>query len=400
MVALAVAPAAVATGEEEAVPAVTFARTGAEQVVFDYDAASGGSCDTSATGDLPDAAARAFRDAAGKVHLIATHHRHWASISTGTSLDSVARDCAHMIYEAGNDPDPATYDNRGWLESFYTLDGRTIHALVAMDYHPRHYDKPCGTMPADASRCWYGTTVQATSTDGGYSFTSPAPGTPRFIAGVPYQADPAVTATGGAFVPSNIVVGPDGALYATLSMEPRELQAGGTCLIRTTAAALGNPAAWRAWDGDGFDVQFASPYPSVPDDPENHVCTPVGVGRLQRPVRSLIEVEGHDLYIAISHGVLPGDPAIKVLASTSTNLVDWTPPQAVMDLPRYGQNGESCSTHSGAVRYQYPSLLDPQSTSRNFNTTGTTAYIYATRVAYCAGFNRDLVRIPISITVS
>ncbi len=219
---------------------------------------------------------------------------------------------------------------------------------------------------------------------------------------MPYQASTSVTATGGAFVPSNIVTGPDGALYATLSFEPRRLQAGGTGLIRTTAAAIGNPASWRAYDGSGFNVQFDSPYPTATTERQYHVCTPIGAGRLQRPMRSLIEVEGQDLYLAISHGVLPGDPAVKVLVSTSTDLIEWAPPQAIvdLDLPGYGQGGESCETHGGQVRYQYPSLLDPQSTSRNFNTTGTIAYIYATRVRYCDGLNRDLIRIPISIAVS
>ena len=369
---------------------VSFAVTGPKETVFDY------ATDRCATNDLPDAAARAFRDASGDVHLIATHYQHWASI--GTSLNTAERDCAHMIYAAGANPNPATYDNRGWLETFWTEDGDTIHGLVAMDYHPEHYGLTCAT----SGDCWYGTTVQATSTDGGYSFTSPAQGTPRFVAGPPYQFDPALPETLGTFVPSNIVVGPDpDYLYATLSFERRAPATDGTCLIRTPREQIGEPTAWRAWGGSGFTVKFASPYPSEPEIPQAHECVSVA-NSLGRPIRSLLKVEGQDLYLAIAHGTatVGGVTRAVVRASTSTDLITWTPPQTVMELPRYGQFGETCSTHSGQERYQYPSLLDPESTSINFETTGSTAYVYATAITYCAGLDRDLVRWPISITVS
>ncbi|MBB5789350.1 hypothetical protein [Jiangella mangrovi] len=381
--------AAAPAGAEEAdeLATVSFAVTGPMETAFDYGTER---CNTL---DLPDAAARAFRDSSGDVHLIATHYLHWASI--GSSLNSVTRDCAHMIYAAGANSNPATYDNRGWLETFWTEDGDTIHGLVAMDYHPEHYGLTCAT----SGDCWYGTTVQATSTDGGYSFTSPAQGTPRFVAGAPYQFDSTLPETLGTFVPSNIVDGGDGYLYATLSFERRAPATDGTCLIRTDDIA--DPAAWRAWGWSGFTVQFASPYPTAPSIPSAHECVSVA-NSLGRPIRSLIKVEGQDLYLAIAHGtaIVGGVTKTVVRASTSTDLVTWTTPQTVMELPRYGQFGENCSTHPNQERYQYPSLLDPESTSINFETTGSTAYIYATAITYCKGLDRDLVRWPISITVS
>ena len=51
----------------------------------------------------------------------------------------------------------------------------------------------------------------------------------------------------------------------------------------------------------------------------------------------------------------------------------------------------------------YPSLLDPQSPSRNFEDTGDHAYIYLTDIhpeACHIGTNRDLLRIPVAIGVS
>lgn len=397
--ALTAGPTA-ATADEELLPAVSFSVGTTAEKVFDYDAPVGGSCDTSADGDLPDAAARAFRDSTGTVHLIATHYQHWASI--GSSLNDVERDCSHLLYAAGNDPDPEDFDDRGWLETFYTEDGETIHALVAMDYHPDHHaGLDC---IAVANQCWYGTTVQATSTDGGYSFTSPAQGTPRFVAGPRERFDENEADPLGTFVPSNIVEGPDGALYATLSYElravpPNQPRSGGTCLIRTLPENIDDPTAWRAWDGTGYNVAFTNPYLlSVPPPANANRCAPIA--GLQRAVRSLLKVEGQDFYLAISHGIMPGETTPSVIAYTSENLRDWSAPIKVKDLPRYGQFGESCGTHGGVERWQYPSLLDPESTSINFNTTGTTAYLYATSITYCNGVNRDLVRWPVTITIS
>ncbi|SDU70876.1 hypothetical protein [Jiangella alkaliphila] len=386
------ATTATATTADETAPlaTVTFAVTGPKETVFNYGD------DACATLDLPDAAARAFRDSSGEVHLIATHYQHWASI--GSSLNNVGRDCANMIYAAGANPLPETFDNRGWLESFYTLDGDTIHGLVAMDYHPDHY---AGLDCSVQDQCWYGTTVQATSTDGGYSFTSPATGTPRFVAGpdVPFDANSPDRV--GTFVPSNIVEGPgaDPYLYATLSYDRPGSE--GHCLIRTLPQNLGNPASWRAWDGTGFGVQFKSPY-AAGTQPGDNDCAPVA-SSLGWPIRSLIRMEGQDLYLAITHGtaIVGGVTKPVVRASTSTDLRTWTTPQTVMELPRYGQFGESCTPElEGQERYQYPSLLDPESTSINFNSTGSTAYVYATAIRYCEGLDRDLVRWPISITVS
>jgi hypothetical protein len=51
----------------------------------------------------------------------------------------------------------------------------------------------------------------------------------------------------------------------------------------------------------------------------------------------------------------------------------------------------------------YPSLLDPNSSSRNFEDTGDHAYIYLTDIHLDAchiGTNRDLVRIPVAIQVN
>ena len=46
----------------------------------------------------------------------------------------------------------------------------------------------------------------------------------------------------------------------------------------------------------------------------------------------------------------------------------------------------------------YPSLLDPTSPSRNFDTVGDTAYLYYTRMnAGQASLDRDLLRVAVTV---
>ncbi|MFM7023535.1 MAG: hypothetical protein ACKOXB_11225 [Flavobacteriales bacterium] len=58
---------------------------GSATTVFDYSASN---CNTI---DIPDAPARAFRDASGKINLIATHYTNWRM--TGSDFTSLTKDC-------------------------------------------------------------------------------------------------------------------------------------------------------------------------------------------------------------------------------------------------------------------------------------------------------------------
>ena len=81
--------------------------------------------------DVPDAPARAFRDADGKVQLIATHFINRRMV--GDTLNSVKQDC-NIIMDSHKNPDPSQFNDREWITSVYTLDGKTIYALVHNEY--------------------------------------------------------------------------------------------------------------------------------------------------------------------------------------------------------------------------------------------------------------------------
>jgi hypothetical protein len=365
-------------------PLVSLRVAGPEEVVFDH-ATQG--CDIL---DIPDDAARAFRDRKGVVHLMASHYLNRAML--GPDLDHVQRDC-HVVYQASANPDPSQFDDFGWLETFYTADGIHVHALISMDYHPFRHNLPCGSTPAEDRDCWYSALVQADSKDGGRNFTTPKEASQRLVATAPYQFDPNHSPTTGALVPTNIIQW-KGYYYTLISSANDRAQPGGDCIMRTQH--LDAPGSWRAWDGKGYNLAFIDPYPTAPADPAMHVCTTVGAdGRLFSPVRTLLKFDSGG-FIAVMVG--PTDKNdMTIYASTSLDLINWSRPIAFAKLPIYGR-GSSCAATPGKQVYYYPSLLDPHSSARNFETVGNTAYLYATRYAYCANMKRDLVRYPIVLT--
>jgi hypothetical protein len=88
-----------------------------------------------------------------------------------------------------------------------------------------------------------------------------------------------------------------------------------------------------------------------------------------------------------------GNTVSGIYYSTSDDLIDWTPRKLIVEV-------ESTQTHrcGDPNPVAYPSVLDPDSTSRNFETTGKRAYLYLTRFNYesCREtMDRDLVRVPI-----
>ena len=374
----------VRTLHAQTAPSLTFHVTGPMETIVNHKK------DACNEVDIPDEAAHAWRDASGTVRLIASHHENLEL--SGPDLNHLKSTCK-LAYAAGGSAHPEDFNDMGWIESVYTTDGKTIHGIVSMDYHPLRHHLPCSEPKGDP--CWYSVLTQVDSHDGGRSFTAPVPGASRFIAGAPYQFDPQHPEVVGALVPTQMVTW-NGYVYAFFSMAGSRDQKTGDCLVRTKDPA--DPAGWRAWDGAGFNVQFIDPYPKPLANPVAHTCQPVGGRNLFSPVRSLLRLDGNKGFLAVMVGPhRVGDKlSTAVLASTSTDLLNWSTPVPIMDLPFYHPGG--CSTDPHGVSFGYPSLLDPASPSLNFNTFGSSGYLYLTLYRYCEGLNRDLVRFPISVT--
>jgi hypothetical protein len=359
---------------------------GPPQTVFDWSTQA---CEPNHIPDLP---ARAFRDDQGRVQLIMAHFRTRRLV--GPNLGHLSVDCT-PTFSSSQDADPAAYNDREWIASIWTDDGKNVDALVHDEYQGDQHPGMCPQ--ASYFPCWYNAITFARSTNGGNSFTQPAP-PHQLVASTPY---PYLAGAGpyGYFEPSNIVQSPtDGYYYAMMHAEEYGLQGVGTCLMRTRTPD--NPASWRGWSGSGFAVQFVDPYQSPAPSPAGHICARVAFGNIATMHESLTYNTYLQRYLLAGsaafwnsglHAQVPG-----FYYSTSKDLIHWGQPTLLMrgPLPWTYRCG-------GANPIEYPSLIDPTSASRTFSTTGRQPYLYYTRLHYrdChATLDRDLVRVPLQLS--
>lgn len=345
-------------------------RAGPAETVFSHES------DACQPLDIPDAPARAFRDAGGRVHLFASHYINLAAV--GPDLNSVKRECIVVFQGAGSN-DPATFDNQAWLTSFWTKDGKTIYALVHNEFH----GEPLTCSPL---KCWYNAVTSAVSRDRGFHFTRAES---AIVAAPAYPLDNAVRHPVGYFGSSGIQES-NGYYSTVVWAEAAAPQERGACLLRT--ADLTHPESWRAWDGSGFNVRLGNPY-SEPSSLPPHVCSPVDSGRLRSAVLSLVRHRPTGRYIglmSVEDGPRPG-----FFVSDSTDLLNWSEPSRIMDT------GPAVAGECGnRPTLAYPALLDANSPSRNFEIIGNRAYLYFTQFHFkdCEEtLDRDLLRVPIIV---
>ena len=350
--------------------------TGPEEIVFDW------SSDRCETEDIPDLPARAFRDADGNVQLIASNRR-----MIGSDLDSLVRDCS-LTMGSDVDPNPAHHNDWELLHALYTTDGQNIHALVHNEYTGHTHPGMCPS--GSYFQCWYNSVTYASSTDQGKTYTHlPAPA--HLVASVPYRYVPD-SGPYGIFNPSNIIHNPaDGYYYSMLHLEPSGEQQWGTGVMRTRT--IDDPSSWRCWDGSGFNAAFVNPYTESNYDPGEHICAPVSRDHLGKMYDSLTFNTYLNRFLLIgATGLWDPERQEEVNGfyfSLSDDLINWTPPRLIME-------GSLWWTANNVVdRVAYPSVLDPDDTSRNFENSDSEVYLYFTRWNAGTIYDRDLIRIPI-----
>jgi hypothetical protein len=130
------------------------------------------------------------------------------------------------------------------------------------------------------------------------------------------------------------------------------------------------------------------------------VCAPVATSDISEMTQSLTYNSVLQRFLLVGTSG-DWDPQAKrtvwgIYYSTSTDLLHWTHRQLLVEaeLTWTYQCGD-------ADPLLYPSLIDPGSPSRSFDTTGTSAYLYYTRFHYAGcqqTMDRDLVRVPVTIS--
>ena len=339
--------------------------------------------------DVPDASARAFRDASGAVALYGMHYRNRAL--RGPDLGHLKLDCT-VVLESGEKSDPAAYDDRSWITATWTEDGVRVAALLHHEYQANEHPGRCkaGTYMA----CWYNTITAAASVDGGRSFTRKTP--PVVVAAAPFRQEVDQGHHRGFFNPSNIVA--DGRWRYFLASttgwtRPGSDQEAGLCLFRSDDPA--DPTRWRAWTGTGFTAAFPDPYLATRASPAT--CRPVGP--FPGPVGAVVRHRGSGAWIAVFMAKAgEGFAESGFYWTSSRDLITWdTPRLLVAGATLYD---DPCTARSPLIAY--PSLLDPDATGRNFDDVGDAALLtYASlRVEGCTiTSDRDLFRRPVALRV-
>ncbi len=355
--------------------------TGKEEIVFDW------TTDRCAQYNIPDLAARAFRDASNQVHLLLSHYVNYQMV--GPDLNQLTSDC-QPILKSQFASDPAQYADADWVASPYTEDGKTVYALVHDEYQGHTHPGKCPS--GNYFDCLDTSLTLFVSTDSGNMYTAAAKPPAHLVTTLPYT----YVAGAGPFglrTPSNIIKAKDGYYYSFSKISRYNTQDQGVCLMRTTD--LSDPASWRFWNGSGFDGKFINPYVDPLDDRISHDCAKLASNDIGASLNDSITYNTYlkrYVLIGLSADQISTREVWGIYHSFSVDLIHWTHRKllAQMPLPWTVKN-------SGTdLSILYPALLDSNSESRNFETTGKTAYVYYTRHNFGQGsLDRDLVRVAV-----
>jgi hypothetical protein len=360
---------------------VTFS-IGAEETVFRH------STDRCEDLDLPDVPAHAARLTDGTLVLMAADAPRNYSMF-GADFSSLHRGCAAPALVSDDNLYADSYDNQEWIHSIYG-EGGVIHALITNEYHDPFAPNCSPGYTGPGNPCWYNSITYAFSTDGGHTFNHATP--PAQVIAPPFQIwDPQGTPPPyGYFMPSNILLAPDGFHYSLFLAGDRTGSTTRLCLMRTQT--LDDPTSWRAWDGAGFNLQMANPYTG----PAPAMCAAVALPPDVVPQPTLTYNTYLGKYVVIGGSLVggPADPVCGFFYSLSSDLINWTRLRLVRSA--HVPWSPQCFP-PGTVGATFPSFIDHDDTTANFERPGRTPYLYYTRFND-QSLDRDLVRVPVTIT--
>jgi hypothetical protein len=345
---------------------------GQKEVVFDWTTER---CEDL---DIPDGPAKAVRAEDGEIVIFATHYSG-NYLSRGSDFDTLERPCDPPPLVSAYLPTPESYQNHEWLWSTYR-EGTSWHVLIHNEFH--------GSV--------YNSITYSVSTDGARSFVKP--GAPaHVVAPAPRMWTPDTFGAEGYFTPTNIVLGPDNYYYALVRYMRIQRAMGidvrGVCAIRTRT--LDDPTSWRAWDGSGYNMQLTGPYVAGGDVPVcEFVRLPAGASAHSLTYNTYLE-----RYMAVDEHLTweDGKQVCGFTLSTSFDLIHWSEVQIITPARIGCDTDDTTPGQLEPVPVQYPSIIDHEDSSINFERPGRTPYLYYTR--HHGGLHRDLVRVPLTFTL-
>jgi hypothetical protein len=310
--------------------------------------------------DIPDDGLRAFRDANSQVVGIASERK--TRTMKGPSLLDMKKQCPVRL-DSDENADPAAHDDRTWLASVWSPDGVNVVGIGHDEYHGESHPGHClGSTPR---QCRYGTLVFIDSHDGGEHFER----TPtRPLAAVPVRQAIDQGRDIGFFQPSNIFHWGN-AEYVFVRTSGGGVQKPATCLLRSERPL--DPNSWQIYDGTSFRTQRFDPYL---DNPAKYAPCADMPG-LNGMVWSVLTYEPTGTLVALLTIVEPGTHATRLAISTARDPLHWTRAAAIQ--ADFFGGPPSCGEKE---IYWYPSLIDPASKSRNFDTTGDSPVLFLTHI--------------------
>ena len=324
-----------------------------KDIIFDY------SKDRCNDKDTPDAPPRFVLNYKGDIVLFSTQDVNRIMVSH--SFDHFVRIC-DPIFTGKHLDNPGEFNDRQWLASFWTDNGRKIYAVIHDEYWGHMRKELCrGGSYRD---CWRNSLTTAVSLDGASSFHElEAP--ENTLATIPYKYMGFSGHPVGYFQPTNIVK--YGTYYYFMFRATNyRAQRAGTCVVRTQSIA--NPRSWRAWDGRGYDAKFLDPY--ISDlRPDTHVCSPVGAGSLF-DVGSLSFDLKTNLFVALTSRTNQTDKFPGAYVSTSSDMIHWSPAVLLCS------ESELATDDVQRDLYGFFSLIDESSSSRNFDSISSHPNLY------------------------
>lgn len=351
------------------------------ETVFDW---SKDSCELDHHADLP---ARAYRDENDQVNLIISNIKSRRMV--GPDFDNLKMNCDPILRSVDN-PAPEAFAHKEWLASVYTEDGKTLHGLVHNEYQGNNVgSKACPSR--EYFKCWYNTITYVRSEDGGAKFERPVAAPGHLVAALPekYTPDAGIF---GVFSPSNIIKH-QSHYYAFVKAQTWPDQKQHTCLMRTDD--LSDPAAWRFWDVFGFGGEFADPYRDDEEKLRKGRCYAIDPNDIAQLYEGITWNSALNKFVLIGTSNDPqSDPNYwGFYYAVSDDLINWEKRKPLLEVRLPWRVSDS-----NIPVYTYPTLIDHDSTSRNFETTGENMYLYFTRLNNGqSGLDRDLVRIRVRV---
>lgn len=339
--------------------------------------------------DVPDVPARLNRLSNGSLLLVdGNAPRNYVSV--GPDFNSLKRNCTAVLGSADSTA-PESYENQEWVWAPYRV-GSVIHTLIHNEYHDPFAPncQPGNTLPGNP--CWYNSITYSASVDNGNTFTKPSPPS-HAVAAAPLRWDPtnpaANTQPEGYFEPSNITQRADGYYYSVFFAIPNPASPAtrGLCVMRT--ATLGDATSWRAWDGSGYNLHMVSPYVTGSSVP---ACTIVSAGLTSDARGSLTYNTYLNRYMlaGTTFRVVGGRLVCGFFYTLSSDLISWDP---IAPFKEGFLTFNPCKPPDGtnAGVDVYPSIVDHDDQTINFERPGQTPYVYYTHYNNNT-LDRDLLR--------